>query len=503
MNGRGRRRPAACPPPAAPASPHTPVTVVELDLADPGEVRSPGGRGPAAPDGRVSALVRLHGHPLGMVHATGTSGRPAALARALAAAAHRELDFPETEFEPKEPGGRAVLPTGGMTVVICTRDRTELLADCLDSVLRAADALAERGASVGGGALAGRGALAGSGASVGRGALAGSGASVGRGASAGRGAFDRRGAFAGPVGDGPAEAPGVPFVDVLLVDNAPTGPATEQLVKERYPGRVRYLCEPAPGLSRARNRGLAAARGAICAFTDDDALADPGWLAALAAAFAADRRTGCVTGLVVPAELDTPAQQLFERYAGTERGWTPRDWNLAAPDAGPLDRYSTGRCGIGANMAFRTELLRALGGFDPATGTGTPSRGGEDLLAFHLVLTAGHTVAYRPDAVVWHRHRRTLQALTVQVRGLGIGFGAYLAAALRRRPALLADLLLRLPAGALGWHRGHRPPAADTPLERRRLRALRRMERRGLLLGPSRYLYARWQQRHTPGGGRP
>ncbi|WAL75331.1 hypothetical protein OU787_29650 [Kitasatospora sp. YST-16] len=76
MNGRDRRHRAACPPPAAPASPHTPVTVVELDLADPGEVRSPGGRGPAAPDGRVSALVRLHGHPLGMVHATGTSGRP-------------------------------------------------------------------------------------------------------------------------------------------------------------------------------------------------------------------------------------------------------------------------------------------------------------------------------------------------------------------------------------------------------------------------------------------
>ncbi|MFE1320645.1 glycosyltransferase family 2 protein [Kitasatospora phosalacinea] len=456
MNGRDRRRPAACPPPAAPASPHTPVTVVELDLAEPGEVRSPGGRGPAAPDGRVSALVRLHGHPLGMVHATGTSGRPAALARALVAAAHRELDLPATEFEATEPGGRAALPAGGMTVVVCTRDRTELLADCLDSVLRAVDALADLADHADHADLADRGAFA-----------------------------DR----------------GVP-VDVLLVDNAPTGPATERLVKERYPGRVRYLCEPAPGLSRARNRGLAAARGAICAFTDDDALADPGWLVALAAAFAADRRAGCVTGLVVPAELDTPAQQLFERYAGTERGWTARDWNLDAPDAGPLDRYSTGRCGIGANMAFRTELLRALGGFDPATGTGTPARGGEDLLAFHLVLTTGHTVAYRPDAVVWHRHRRTLAALTVQVRGLGTGFGAYLAAALRRRPALLADLLLRLPAGLRGWHRGHRPPAADTPLERRRLRALRRMERGGLVLGPPRYLQARWQQRHTPGGGR-
>ncbi|GAA2121601.1 hypothetical protein GCM10009759_71480 [Kitasatospora saccharophila] len=473
MNGRDRRHRTACPPPAAPGSPHTPVTVVELDLADPDEVRSPGGRGPAAPDGRVSALVRLHGHPLGMVHATGTSGRPVALARALAAAAHRELDLPDDEFEPERT--EAGRPVDGMTVVVCTRDRTELLADCLDSVLRAADTVTGIPGTAGApGAVGAPGA---------------GGASSAPGSTSAPGATSATGVRPGPA------------VDVLLVDNAPTGPATARLVAERYPGRVRYLCEPAPGLSRARNRGLAAARGEICAFTDDDALADPGWLAALAAAFAADPRTGCVTGLVVPAELDTPAQQLFERYAGTARGWTARDWNLDAPGAGPLDRYSTGRCGIGANMAFRTELLRAVGGFDPATGTGTPTRGGEDLLAFHLVLTAGHTVAYRPDAVVWHRHRRTLPALALQVRGLGTGFGAYLAAALRRRPALLADLLLRLPVGLFRWHRGHRPPAADTELELRRLHALRRMERRGLAQGPPRYLYTRWQQRRTHRGG--
>lgn len=98
-------------------------------------------------------------------------------------------------------------------------------------------------------------------------------------------------------------------------------------------------------------------------------------------------------------------------------------------------------------MAFRTSVLRDIGGFDPATGAGTPTRGGEDLLAFLRVLVAGHTLAYRPDAVVWHRHRRTMAALDAQIKGFGVGLGAYLTAAVAHRPGLLVDLLRRLPAG--------------------------------------------------------
>ncbi|WP_345708239.1 glycosyltransferase family A protein [Kitasatospora paranensis] len=273
MNGVDRRTAAACPRTAARDSLYTPVRVVELDLDEPGELRSPGGLGPADPDGRVLALVRLHGHPLGLVTATGTAGDPATLRRALVDAAHRELRVPSRSTatpaaQPRRVGrarARADRPT--VTVVICTRNRPRALRRCLDSLLRT----------------------------------------------------------------------DYPDVEVLVVDNAPLDDTTRELVRTRYRDQVRYLREPVPGLARARNTGLAAARGEICAFADDDLVIDSHWVAALAEAFEADDRTGCVTGLVMPAELDTAAQLALERYGGYSRGFAARSWSLREP---PTTRWS-------------------------------------------------------------------------------------------------------------------------------------------------------------------
>ncbi|MCG6496115.1 glycosyltransferase family 2 protein [Kitasatospora sp. A2-31] len=438
MNGSDRRTAAACPRPAARDSLYTPVRVVDLDLDEPSGLRSPGGLGADDPAGRVLALVRLHGHPLGLVTATGTAGDTATLRRALVDAAHRELPVPalSTATPAARPGrvGRARVPAGPLTVsvIVCTRDRAELLPSCLDSLVDI----------------------------------------------------------------------GSPAIEVILVDNAPRTDATERLVRSRYGDRVRYVREPLPGLSRARNRGLAAARGDVCAFTDDDAIADSRWVAALAEAFQSDDRIGCVTGLVLPAELDTEAQFVLEEYCGPGRGFAARSWSLREPLADPLVQFSTGRFGMGANMAFRTEVIRSLGGFDPATGTGTPSRGGEDLLSFQQVLTAGHTVAYQPDAIIWHRHRRTMEALATQIRGFGVGFGAYLAAAISHRPSLLAELLRRLPYGVWRWHVTHRVGPRVGRVDSDTLRTLRRLERRGLLYGPFCYLFTVWQQRRPGAAGR-
>ncbi|MGW4804592.1 glycosyltransferase family 2 protein [Kitasatospora sp. NPDC004272] len=310
-----------------------------------------------------------------------------------------------------------------------------------------------------------------------------------------------------------------PYLDAIVVDNAPADDTVRRLLPQRYGRRVRYLREPVPGLARARNRGLAAARGEICAFADDDLILDPHWLPALVAGFRAAPRTGCVTGLVLPAELDTRAQLLLERYGGYGKGFTPHDYTLSTRTGDPLYPFATGRLGTGANMAFRTAVLRAVGGFDPATSTGTPALGGEDLLAFHLVLTAGHTVSYRPDAIVWHPHRREIDTLPRQAFGLGAGFGAYLAAAVHRRPRLLATLLPLLPRGL--WRTAHRAvgtgtdtgtgasadagtaatatatatvePGDPDPL----LRALRHRELLGLLYGPLGYLRSLRAQRRA------
>ncbi|WP_233289170.1 glycosyltransferase family 2 protein, partial [Kitasatospora sp. MBT63] len=288
-----------------------------------------------------------------------------------------------------------------------------------------------------------------------------------------------------------------PRVEVIVVDNAPADDTTELLIRTRYRDRIRYLREPVPGLARARNRGLAAARGELVAFTDDDALADPGWVSAMVAAFRSDERIGCVTGLVLPAELDTEAQAAFERFGGYTKGFTARSWSRAQ-STDPLLALRVGGFGTGANMAFRTDLLRRLGGFDTATGAGTRTRGGEDLLAFFHVLEGGHTVAYQPDAIVWHRHRRTMDGLHSQIFGFGVGFGAYVTAVLARRPRLLATLFRYSPRCAAEMVRRSRERSARAG--GRSPAPLGRTEIRGLVCGPPNYLLSRWQQRGIRGG---
>lgn len=295
-----------------------------------------------------------------------------------------------------------------------------------------------------------------------------------------------------------------PDFEIVVIDNAPVTDATRVLVERKYAERVRYVTEPVPGLAVAHNTGLAAARGDVVAFTDDDVVADPRWLTELTAPFAADPGLGCATGLILPARLRTPAQVLLESHGGFAKGFTPRTYDPAGPPADePLFPFTAGRFGSGANMAFRTGVLRAVGGFDPATGAGTLARGGDDLYGFVRVLAQGHRLHYTPRALVWHHHRETWQDLETQAYGYGAGLTAYLTAILVNRPALLPAFLARLPrglahartltavrdsegaAGAAGAPGGHDDRGHPWP------RRLSRLQRKGMVYGPVGYLRAR------------
>ena len=133
------------------------------------------------------------------------------------------------------------------------------------------------------------------------------------------------------------EALRYPRLEVVVVDNDPVTYVTAELIKERYADRVRYVREPVRGLAAAHNRGVAEALGEIIAFTDDDVVIDPRWLTALAAGFTgadgrSDPRIGCVTGLILPAELRTRTQVMLEAHGGFTKGFHRR---LAArPAAG-------------------------------------------------------------------------------------------------------------------------------------------------------------------------
>ncbi|MGC9498312.1 glycosyltransferase [Streptomyces sp. WG7] len=306
-----------------------------------------------------------------------------------------------------------------------------------------------------------------------------------------------------------------PDFEIIVVDNAPVTGETRELVERKYGERVRYVCEPVPGLAIAHNRGLAAVRSEVIAFTDDDVVADPRWLTELTAPFAADPRLGCTTGLILPARLRTPAQVLLESHGGFAKGFTPRTYDPADPPADePLFPFTAGRFGSGANMAFRTAVLRAVGGFDPATGAGTRARGGDDLYGFVRVLAEGQRLRYTPSALVWHHHRETWRDLETQAYGYGAGLTAYLTAILVNRPSLLPAFLARVPGGlahargltavratavratadgdatdgtgpAAGVPGGHDSRTHPWP------RRLSRLQRRGMLYGPVGYLRAR------------
>lgn len=140
--------------PAAP--PYTPARIVDIDLAEPGEFRPPGSLERIRPEGRVLALVRLHGHPLGMVSTTGTG--PVELWQSLANASHRELttpvsrhlaaDGPRTAYGDSpswdEPAAlhcqaarlRALQEATDISVIVATHNRPEQLRQCLDSLLQ-------------------------------------------------------------------------------------------------------------------------------------------------------------------------------------------------------------------------------------------------------------------------------------------------------------------------------------------------------------------------------
>jgi GT2 family glycosyltransferase len=216
-----------------------------------------------------------------------------------------------------------------------------------------------------------------------------------------------------------------PSLEILVVDNAPSTDATEKLVRTRYPN-VRYVCEPRPGLDWARNRAIAEARGEIIAYTDDDVVVDPGWISAIVLVFSENLDVMAVTGLIVPYELETEAQILFEKYGGFGRGFE-RKWYRLDRESKKTEKYhiGSGIFGTGANMAYRRSLFEQLGGFDPALDVGTVTNGGGDLEMFFRVLQEGHTLVYEPNAVVRHRHCRKYDQLRIQLTNYGIGLYSY------------------------------------------------------------------------------
>jgi GT2 family glycosyltransferase len=221
-------------------------------------------------------------------------------------------------------------------------------------------------------------------------------------------------------------------VDLVVIDNAPTDGRTADVI-EASP-IARRVVEPLAGLDFARNRALAEATGEIVAFVDDDVEVERDWVRAMRAALADDPLAGGCTGLVLPWELATDAQVRFERRGGFRRGHEPLRHPAPSDPARPLYPLGAGMFGAGCNMAFRREVLVALGGFDDALDTGRTLPGGGDIDMFFRVVRAGWPMRYEPAAVVRHKHRPDHATLRRQYRSWGTGFMAFLTKTARERP---------------------------------------------------------------------
>lgn len=200
--------------------------------------------------------------------------------------------------------------------------------------------------------------------------------------------------------------------ELVLVDNA-SRDATPDVIARYAAGAefpVRSVAEPTPGLSRARNAGLAAAQAPLVAFTDDDCYLTPEFPARVKSAFA-DASIGYLGGRV----------QRFD----------PSDAMVACLHRDtPLElapyRFLPAGILIGANMAFRRTVIDAVGPFDEEFGAGTPFRC-EDIDYLARCSLAGFRGRYLPDLVVLHHHgRKSVDAAKLRAAN-DVARGAYYA----------------------------------------------------------------------------
>ena len=221
----------------------------------------------------------------------------------------------------------------------------------------------------------------------------------------------------------PPDAETIVVADGGVIDLVPTvQPFTESL-------RLRLISVPHGGPAAARNHGLAVARGAVVAFTDDDCRPRPGWLASLAAGVAVSppRAVGGSTFNGLPDNLYAVTAQLVLLL---------------------LSRHDRARTGAelllpSNNFAFPAEPLRRLGGFD------VRFRTAEDRELCRRWAQAGFALARVHDAVVDHDEQMDLVSFLRKFANYGRGAARFHSTAAQPSLRHSLNFHFRLPALAL------------------------------------------------------
>ncbi len=210
---------------------------------------------------------------------------------------------------------------------------------------------------------------------------------------------------------GRARAPGP--LQVIVVDNG-SSDATAALLDgcaRTAPFTLVSLREPEPGKSRALNAGLARATGDVIVFSDDDVYLAPDYFERLADILEHNDVSYCGGRILLHDPTDLP---MAIRTTNKPERFPPHSF-IAAGAIG------------GGNMAFRREVLEAIGGFDPILGPPT-AFACEDVDLVARASAAGFVGGYFPELLVYHHHgRKTRAEETALARNYAWGRGAYFA----------------------------------------------------------------------------
>jgi len=244
------------------------------------------------------------------------------------------------------------------------------------------------------------------------------------------------------------------FIEIIVIDNSPNQ-AVAETFSQRYSSepRIRYVLEPVPGLSNARNVGTSLARANLVAFIDDDAIAAPDWAVRIVRAFEiAGMRAAVIGGRVLPRWVGAKPTWLSDDLLGY---LTIIDWG------GSLRELPSHQWLAGCNVAFNKEALTAVGGFSRAlgrVGAGLSLLSNEEIDVMESIRAMGRVSMYCPEAVVehiidparlthnWFRRRAAWQAVSDFIKDPE-RTTAYAAAAAEHMRLLLKDGARDTPMG--------------------------------------------------------
>jgi glycosyltransferase involved in cell wall biosynthesis len=184
--------------------------------------------------------------------------------------------------------------------------------------------------------------------------------------------------------------------ELLIVDNGSVD-NTRSMIESEFNDvdNLKYIYEPIPGLSQARNTGLKHAKGKYVSYLDDDAVASPKWIRSMLETFSSVKPTpGCIGGKIdLIWETARPAwiSDKMTRPLGYVY-WSDQPIILN-------DKQWIG----GGNIAFPKEVLESLGGFTTNLGRkGNKLLANEEIILINKLKADGYICYYHPDVMIYH-----------------------------------------------------------------------------------------------------